>query len=371
MDGLWAFIVDIRTGKVVYKGLPFSSLPRTGKRINTEGPLSIDVPMTAFFDRDEITPFLTPWRYGIGVAYDAEIIQCGPISENPEYDPEEERWSFTAGGMWLLFNRKRVLVFTRDYRGISRHDVVVRLLNDDMAQLNGDLPIDVPALDGKVGVGGLYLWGKFSFIGEIIKDQTDDDDGVEVDFRPYFTDARQRTQVRWRCDIGSPYLGRQDRAHEWVSNRTLVTARPVGGGDRVADLYIVPGSSSGDTFLFGSANAAFGPNALAAQGWPLLMDLDTSHTSVADQATLTGFADGNFNAFHGGTKLVTATVRVNPRQGDGPRLAEWALGDLGRFQVKGYIGVPDGVYWARIIGADLVTLEDLALELQLISAVVS
>lgn len=371
-DELWAFIVDMRTGSVVYKGLPFSGLPRTGKRINTEGPLSLTVPMSKSFARAEVTPFLTPWRYGMGVAFGSEIVQCGPITDYPEYDPEGESWSFDCGGLWLLFNRKRFLVFSRDYVGSSRHDVVVRLLTDDLAQINGDLPVDLPALDGLGGVGGFYPWGKFSAIGEIIKDQTDDRDGVEVDFRPYFVDTRRLDAVRWRVDIGAPYLGRQDRAHKWVSNRTLVSAQPIGGGARIADLYIVPGQSSGDVFLFGVADPAFNAAmALAAQGWPLLMDLDTSHTSESNQATLTGFADGNYSAFHGGYRLVKARVRVNPRQGDGPRLAEWNLGDIGEFQVSGYIGVPDGVYFGRIIGAELVTLEDMDLELQLISEVLS
>lgn len=370
-DELWAFVVDMRTGRVVHKNLPFSGLPSTGKRINTEGPLQITVPMTEDFARAEVTPFLNPWRYGIGVAFGAEIVQCGPITDYPEYDPDTEEWAFDCGGLWTMFNRKRILVFSRDYTGASRHDVVVRLLTDDLAQLNGDLPIDLPALDNAGGVGGFFPWGKFSAIGEIIKDQTDDKDGVEVDFRPRFTDARQRNFVRWRCDIGAPYLGRQDRAHEWMSDRTLVSAQPIGGGSRIADIYVVPGQSSGDTFLFGVANPNYGPLSLAAQGWPLLYDLDSSHTSVSDQATLTGFADGNFLAFHGGYRIVKGTVRLNPRPGDGPRLAEWELGDLGRFRITGYLGVPDGSYYCRIIGAQLASLEDLELELQLINEVLS
>jgi hypothetical protein len=371
-DELWAFIVDIRSGAVMHKGLPFSNLPRTGKRINTEGPLQITVPMSATFNRDEMTPFLNPWRYAIGVAFGAEIIQCGPITDYPEYDPDGEDWSFDCGGLLLLFNKKRFLVFSRDYRGLSRHDVVVQLLTDDLAQINGDLPMDLPALNGAGGVGGFFPWGKFTAVGEVIKDQTDDVDGVEVDFRPYFTDGHKRDHVRWRVDIGAPYLGRQDRAHEWVANKTLVSAQPFGGGARIADLYIVPGQSSGDVFLFGVADPAYNASiALAAQGWPLLMDLDTTHTSIADQATLTGFADGNFTAFHNGYRMVKARVRLNPRQGDGPRLAEWNLGDLARFQVRGYIGLPDGVYYCRIVGAELVTLEELELELQLVSEVLS
>jgi hypothetical protein len=181
-----------------------------------------------------------------------------------------------------------------------------------------------------------------------------------------------RNAVRWRVDIGAPYLGRQDRAHEWVANRTLVSAQPIGGGSRIADLYLVPGQSSGDVFLFGVADPAYNASlALAAQGWPLLMDLDTSHTSESNQDTLTGFADGNFSAFHNGYRIVKARVRMNPRPGDGPRLAEWSLGDLGRFQVRGYIGVPDGVYYCRIIGAEPATLEELELELQLVSEVLA
>lgn len=370
--GVWAFVVDLRTGAVVNKSLPFSPLPRTGKRINTEGPLQISVPMTNEFGASDIAPYLNPWRYAIGVAFGSEIIQCGPISEYPEYDDEREAWGFDCGGMWLLFNRKRFLVFSRDYRGSSRHDVVVRLLTDDMAQINGDLPIDLPALDNAGGVGGFYPWGKFSSIGELVKEQTDDAEGVEVDFRPYFTDTQQRNFVRWRTDIGAPYLGRQDRVHEWTLNKTLVSTTPIGGGSRIADLYLVPGQSSGDTFLFGVADPAYDSSvALAAQGWPLLMDLDTTHTSVSDQATLTGFADGNFVAFHGGYRIVKARVRIDPEQGSGPRLAEWQLGDLARFQVSGYLGVPPGVYYCRIIGAEPATLEDMDLELQLVSEVLA
>jgi hypothetical protein len=365
-DELWAFVCETRTGRVVKKNLPFSGVPRMGKRINTEGPLTITLPMNKSFQATDVWPLLTPWFYSYGVAFGPEIIQCGPLTAFPEYDSEAESWSLDCCGMLGIFNRKRYLVFTRDYTGKSRCDVAISVLADDMAQINGDLPIDLPALDGLGGVGGLYPWAKFTSVGEVLKDQTDDRNGVEIEMKPYFTDTRQRNYVRWNTKIGAPYLGDQTTPKSWVQNRSLLWMEPIGGGDRIADLYIVPGQTSGDVFLFGVADPASGPDALAKQGWPLLTDLDTSHTSESNQATLTAFADGNYLAFHRGYRMVRARVRTFPKTGFGPRLNEWTLGDVGAFRTVGNIGMPDGTYTCRIIGAEPATLEDLDLELQVL-----
>lgn len=365
-DELSVFVCETRTGKVVRKGLPFKDFPRTGKRINTEGPVTLTVPMTKTFKAAEFAPLAQPWFYSYGVAFGTEIIQCGPLTDFPEYDPESETWALDCCGMLGLFNRKRYLVFTRDYTGKSRRDVAISVLADDLAQINGDLPIDLPALDGLGGVGGVYPWAKFTSVGEVLKDQTDDRYGIEIEFKPYFVETRQRNQVRWRALIGGPYLGDQTTPKTWVQNRSIVSMAPVGGGARIADLYIVPGQTSGDVFLFGVADPASGPDALAKQGWPLLMDLDTTHTSEANQATLTGFADGNYLAFHRGYRLVKCRVRMFPKTGHGPRLNEWTLGDIGKFRVVGQIGVPNAVYTCRVIGCEPASPDEAELELQVL-----
>lgn len=365
-DEPMVFVCETRSGRVVRKDIPFAGFPRTGKRINAEGPIQITVPMTKQFRAADFAPLAQPWFYSYGVALGNDIVQCGPLTDFPEYSPEDETWGLDCCGMLGLFNRKRYLVFSRDYTGKSRRDVTISVLADDLAQINGDLPIDLPALDNAGGVGGFYPWAKFTSVGEVIKDQTDDRNGVEIEMRPYFTDTRQRNQVRWRVLVGSPYLGDQTNPKTWVQNRSLVSMGPVGGGNRIADLYIVPGQTNGDVFLYGVADPASGPDALAKQGWPLLMDLDTTHTSESNQASLTGFADGNYLAFHRGYRLVKGRVRMFPRPGYGPRLNEWTLGDIGNFRVVGNIGLADGTYTCRIIGCDPVSPDEAELELQVL-----
>lgn len=373
MSDLSLFVCETRTGRVVERDIPLSGIPRTGKRINTEGPLSFSVPMSRWFEKESVKNFIHPWRYSYGVEIGNEILQCGPLVIHPEYDPDGETWQFDCAGMWRLFNDKRVLVFTRDYPNASRHDIVRKLLADDMAQINGDLPLDLPDLDNRVGPGGRFEWAKFSYVGSLLKDQTDDGtDGVEIEMKPYYPDTTNKDTVRWKVGIGSPNLGDTVNVKNWYQNNSLVSATPVGDGSRIADLYIVPGQTSGDTFLFGAKNAYPSSDALQLQGYPLLMDLDTGHTSAKSQSELDGYALGNYGAFHRpAIRIVKARVRTNPLQGSGPRLGEWTLGDLGTFGVVGYIGLPDAEYQCRIIGADLATPEDLDLELQLLSEVPS
>jgi len=362
------FVAETRTGRVVMNDLPLSAVPRAGWRINAEGPLSFTVPMSASFNRKQIADFIYPWRYSFGVRCGSFVLQYGPLSEHPEYDPEGEDWSFDCGGMWKLFNTRRALLVDRNYVGLSRRDQFIRFLTDDMAQTNGDLPIDLPALNGVAGAGALYPGSKYSWVGELLRDQTDDgDDGLEAEFRPYFPDTTAMDFVRHRVDLAQ-FLGRQDRRHQWISNSGLVMAAPVGGGSRIADVYIVPGTSSGTVTLKGQQQAA-GGDILANQGWPLLHDVDGSHSSVSSQVQLQGYANGNWVAYHRGSRIVRARVRMNPPDGSGPKLGSWSLGDVGDFQVMGYLGVPDGVYTCRIIGADLATLEDIDLELMLIAEV--
>jgi len=367
---LAVFVAETRTGRVLTTSLPYSSVPTAGFRINAEGPLSFSVPMSATFGKREILDYLYPWKYSFGVRIGSFIIQYGPLTVNPEYDPVAEEWTFDCTGMWGFFNRKRILRTSRYYTGASRFDVFRRLLADDLAQTNGDLPIDLPANDNLLGPGAEFPAGKLSPIGELIRDQTDVGDvSLEAEFRPYFPDELSMSHVRHRLDL-APYLGRQGFVHRWTSKGSLVMAVPIGGGERIADVYLVPGQSNGDNALVGQydVSASF-VDGLQNQNWPLMMDLDTTHTASGDADELNSFAEGNYSAFHRGARAVKARVRINPPQGQGPRIVDWKLGDYGAFTVTGLLGIPNGTYVCRIIGATLATLEDIDLDLVLVSEV--
>jgi hypothetical protein len=367
---LAVFVAETRTGRVLSSSLPYSAVPSAGYRINSEGPLSFSVPMSAVFGKREILDYLYPWKYSFGVRIGAFIVQYGPLTVNPEYDPMSEEWTFDCTGLWGFFNRKRILRVDRFYPGASRFDIFRRLLADDLAQTNGDLPVDLPANNNLTGPGAEFPAGKFSPVGELIRDQTDVGDvSLEAEFRPYFPDESSMSFVRHRLDLAA-YLGRQSFVHRWTSRGSLVLATPIGGGERIADIYIVPGQSNGDDVLYGQVDvSASFSDGLQNQNWPLLMDLDSTHTATDNIDDLNSYAAGNYNAFHRGARVVRARVRINPPEGQGPRIVDWRLGDYGAFTVAGYLGVPDGTYVCRIIGATLATLEDVDLELILVSEV--
>lgn len=362
------FVAETRTGRVLSSSIPYENVPSASYRINSEGGLSFSVPMSSQFNKTQITDYLYPWRYSFGVRVGSFIIQYGPLVVNPEYDSVGESWSFDCVGMWGLFNKKRILRTARSYPAASRFDIFRSLLADDLAQTNGDLPIDLPEIDEIAGPGADYPAGKFSPVGELLRGQTDAGDvSLEADFRPYFPDETTMSYVRHRLDLAE-YLGRQSAAHRWTSRGSLVFATPIGGGERIADVYIVPGQSNGTSALVGEYDVSSSlVDGLQNQGWPLLMDLDTTHTSTDDTADLNAFARGNYNAFHAGARTVRARVRIDPPEGTGPRISDWRLGNFGIFSVVGYLGVPDGSYTCRIIGASLVSAEEVDLELILIS----
>jgi len=329
----------------------------------------VDVPMTGAFNKRHFRFLQNPWRYSYGVALDDFVIQCGPMTEHPEYSPDSETWSVVCAGLMVLWNRKRILLTDLSYPNLSLHDVARTLIAQDMAQTYGDLPVDLPSQNNLGGASTTYEAAKLPKIGDLLRDLTDEDNGIELEFRPYFVDPTTCDQVRHTMRIGAPFLGSRTKVHRWSRDKSLVSVSPSGGGGRIADTYIVAGQSTGGGSTYGISAPPPVERRLATQGWPLLMDLDSTHTSEADVTTLTSYANANYAAHHDGPRQITARVKALPAQGQGPRLTDWSLGDEGIFPVRGYLGMPDADFRCRILGSDLVNSDEVDLELQVLAEV--
>ncbi len=365
---MFVFVADTKTGRVLDKRIPFTGVPRSGYRLNTEGPLSIRIPMTRSFSAADMAQYLSIWKFTFGLAVGAHIVQAGPLCAQPEYDAEAEEWTVTCAGLWKLFNDKRVVHVDRSYLAKSFSDIARGVVSDDLAQTGGTLPVDLPALDGLGGHDRTFEGNKLTPVGQALQNLTDDIAGPEMEFRPYFPDVQRQDTLRWSLRVGTPYLGQQGAPHRWYSGKTLVTASVTTGSARLADMYFVPGNGTGAAAPIGTFTAP-PASSLVTNGWPLLMDVDAGHVSASEQATLDGYAQNNYNTFRAGTRTLSAVVRMDPPLGAGPRISEWALGDTGVFSIRNYTGLLPGEYTCRIVGAEPVSEEDIALELQVLTEV--
>jgi hypothetical protein len=366
--GLFVFVADTRTGRVLDRRIPFVGMPSCGYRLNTEGPLSIRIPMTRSFSAADMAQYLSVWKFTFGVAIGSHILQAGPVCAQPEYDADAEEWVVTCAGMWKLFNDKRIIYTDRSYLAKSFLDIARGIVNDDLAQTDGSLPIDLPALDGLGGHDRTFEGNKLPSVGSALQNLTDDIAGPEMEFRPYFPDTQQQNMLRWLFKVGTPHLGQQGSPHRWYAGKTLVTASVSAGSARLSDIYFVPGNGTGEAAPIGVFTAP-AASSLAANGWPLLMDVDTSHVSAIEQGTLNGYAENNYNTYRTSVRTLSAVVRMDPPDGAGPRVSEWALGDTAVFSIRNYTGLLPGEYTCRIIGAEPVSEEDIALELQVLTEV--
>lgn len=380
----WVFVADTKTGRVVAKDVPTAGLPRSSARLNTEGALGITVPMSRDFAGPDVEEFLDPWKWSWGLAWGSYIHQYGPLIY-PEYEAESECWQLTCAGIWKLFTDKRALI-NPAWNGVisppdpsgdlactdSLRNIFIRLLTDNLQRPDAALPIDLPALDAPGGtVERRYSLSKLVSLGSALEDLTDDEGGPEAEFRPYFPDSQAQDVVRYQLRVGGPHLGQLGYPHAWLSGQALVKAVPARDGARTADTFFVPGQGTDQLTPIGMAST----DQLRRNGYPLLEDIDATHTGVTETSTLDSYAGQNLARYQLGSHTIRALVRTDGRNPAGhdvgaPSLDRIALGDTGIFVIRDYIGMRPGTYRCRILGHEPVTPENLQLELQLLSAVV-
>lgn len=376
------FVAETKTGRVVDSRVPFAGLPRAGSRLNTQGTFSATIPMTQDYAADLIGEFLEPWKWSWGLAWGSHIVQYGPLIA-PEYDPEGEAWQITAAGIWKLFTDKRALI-SPAWNGAGMTDpsgdtgyvdtlrnIAIRLVQDNLARTAAGLPIDIPAKDPQGTNERNYQISKLKTVGTALDNLTDDVNGPEIEFRPYFPDEIAMNTVRYELRVGSPNLGNLGFPHLFISGRggALVTATPGINGERTADNYYVPGNGTDQLTPIGNSRST----TLTANGFPLLDDIDTSHTSTTEQSTLDGYAAQNRSRYQAGARVLQAVVRIDGRDASGaetgsPSMDQVRNGDTCILKILGYIGTRPGVYRCRVLGKQP-AVDTVALELQVLSVV--
>lgn len=106
-EGYRVFLCNTVTGKIT-GDLPVSKVT-WGVRLNGAGPVQVTVPVLAEEVRNmDLRNNTTVLKQSLGVAYNGQILECGPIWQQ-DYDANDETLNLTASGIWSLFDVRKLL----------------------------------------------------------------------------------------------------------------------------------------------------------------------------------------------------------------------------------------------------------------------
>lgn len=212
-----AVLCDTKTGRNVITEVPMLN-PKWGLRLNAPGQVSIDIPVGAREAKKmDIRNATTTLSRSLGIAYGGTMLECGPIL-NRSYDPETERLSLTAAGLWSILNRRKLLQAIYMQNPTAAPGQVLTLgplgLSAIMRELIRMSTADNPYAGGTAGNLNIVLPSKaepgthtrtyngfdLRWTGEALTELADG--GVDLRLRPRFMEAEQ-TRVEWLFESGS------------------------------------------------------------------------------------------------------------------------------------------------------------------------
>jgi hypothetical protein len=355
------YLFATRTGEVLDE-ITLAAEPSWDAAINAEGSLQIQALVEDIADADLRSYGTDGGRLALalclGEAPYGKIVQAGPIW-SASFDDYSKLLTLQAKGIWSLLNRRLLVapgwqppnVLTSDAYDTVFTDAplpyIAKSLIDQCRQhVGGTLPIDTPLSTSEGGTmpetgthDRTYVSHEMATYGQRLYELTQVIDGPDILFNPYFADHKH---VRWQMLIGDPYLAQstQDAVFEYPGNLFYLSVN-LDSSHRATEV-VVRGNGSERALLYSYANSL----ELTDAGWPLISLVDSSHTSVTEQATLNGWSAAILAQQTGVVETwdVTATI------GGNPGLSDYLPGFRVRYSVNGHSWVPDGEYRFRLIG---------------------
>lgn len=235
-NGFSVFLCNTVTGKIT-SYIPPSKVS-WGMRLNGAGPVQATLKLNAEELRNlDVKMATMVLRQSLGVAYNGEILECGPIWQQ-DYDAGNEELSLTASGLWSIFDTRKALggnspgsaidaqdwIANRIARGWDAPNAsVISLSNLSLGSIARELvrisiqdnPFTRP--DGS-NAGALnivlppvvtgtnsrnYMGYDLGNIGERLRQLTEVQNGPDIRFRPRFK-ADDPTVVEWVLETGTP-----------------------------------------------------------------------------------------------------------------------------------------------------------------------
>ncbi|MCP3801861.1 hypothetical protein NLX83_21580 [Allokutzneria sp. A3M-2-11 16] len=348
------WIAHTRTGRLVAE-LPTIGTPKWTCAVNAAGSVEVVVALgdPGVPKRDALRAMLAPVRFCLAVAYGQHLVQAGPIWTH-RYTDTNATLTIGASGLWGLFERR--LVLPPHYSAItdpsadlrigpaSLHSLARALVEAGESRPRADLPVVYPP---EIAGTNSRIYRGFDLrpLGDALRSLGSEDGGSEVEFRPRFTEDRER--LEWVMRIGAPLLAQSGAPRVYDYGAGLVAVDADTDGSNLASAVFVRGNGMERGLLTGHAVNA----ELVDAGYPLTEVVIGDHTSVTEQSTLDSYARAYAAMLSRPTELWSAVVRTDPGDG-GPTLAGLAPGDFVVFGLDRHPWLPDGHYEQRVLGME-------------------
>lgn len=305
--------------------------------------------------RDQLITYVEgEWRFGLALCYGVGnqndfICQAGPLTTSVDLSESPPIVRLSTTGFWGLLNKCQMVNPTwagTDLTATGGADVTYTSSLQGIASLmltdaitRNPLPLDIPTPISGSNTR-TYFGYETATVGQRLTELTQVQNGPDVVFAPYFAGP---STIRHQALIGNPTLAQPGTPLVFNYPGTLRSVLRVRDGTSMATTAIATGQNSGGyQVLWGTATDPTLPNL----GWPKLFTVDNNHTNVVDQATITGWAQGDLGFYGRAVETWAAVARMDKT----PKFGAFLPGVYGQYNMQGHHSIRDGVYNQRIIG---------------------
>lgn len=209
---------------------------------------------------------------------DDVILEAGPVWSH-DYDADSRKLRIGGAGVWSYYDRRKVLGVLADFGGAAKvtyetgptslGTIGKNLIELAHTHTNGELPIVLPDdVDGEET--RTYAGSELAWVGQKLRDLTQEDGGPEIQFMPRF--ASDERYVEWVMRVGTPDEPMLTQTGgDWVWDQSVpkssVASLSVSiDGTSLASRAWAAGAASGEDRLIEFRN----DSTLTDFGWPLL-----------------------------------------------------------------------------------------------------
>lgn len=380
--GYQVFLCNTVTGKIT-AFIPPSKVT-WGMRLNGPGPVQATLKINAEELRNvEVRLATMALRQSLGIAYNGQILECGPIWQQ-DYNADNEELALTASGLWSIFDMRKALegnapgaaldapdfwagqtangwtppgashikITNKSLGSIARELVRISIQDNPFTRPDGSnagaLNVVLPPIESGTNERN-YMGYDLGNIGERLRQLTEVQNGPDIRFRPRFK-GDDPTVVEWVLETGStaqPLLVQTGPDWLWdtaVAESGVVKLGVKRDATNMAARAYVPGNGQEVNMLLAWQT----DTTLVDAGFPWT-EADVAAKEVEDMTVLNSVAD----------RLLADSLApwdswsLQVRADQFPRLGDYLPGEWAQINVgPGHPMIEPGIYRVRIMAID-------------------
>lgn len=352
---LW--VADTRTGRMLWE-LPAETFSWSSK-LNDIGTLSaalaVESAWDALSDQDERDPrtllrevITGPWRFSLVLKWGNNVVWAGPYISMSRLTPN--RIDINGAEIGKFFTKRTLIkpgaisaldptADTSFGPNATKPHVAAALVSQALVGTGYNLPIIVTdpgglGMDARVYYGSdlAKYWDKLqALMAEV--------DGPEIRFDPQITAGSDGDYVSWVMQIGNPYLGRSSTTWMFDADINTIVSMDIDGSNMGLGMWSVGSGQSRDRLVAYSSDTT--PLNL---GWPMLEEIDSSHSSEINYPVLAAHNVAALNAY----KNPTVSLKVSVPADADPMVGTYRVGEDYAVDIRNDTIIRDGLYNRRI-----------------------